>query len=143
MSQEDDEKREFQVVDKRHGREEGEAPEPAEPPSSPPPPEPKATAAAPPGPGQGPDLGPREMPAMDFSTFLISLSTSALFHMGLVAEREGEPPPPANLPMARQTIDILEMIQEKTQGNLNDEEAHLFESLLYELRMRFVEVQRG
>ncbi len=139
MSQEDDGERDFQVVDKRHGREEGEAPEPIAPAS---PPEPEA-AAPPPPPGPGPDLGPREMPSMDFSTFLISLSTSALFHMGLVAEHEGEPPPPANLPMARQTIDILEMIQEKTQGNLNNEEAHLFESLLYELRMRFVEVQRA
>jgi hypothetical protein len=115
----------FSVVDKRHGRSEGGSSEPETPSDS----EPPTTT------GHGP------MPAMDFSTFLISLSTSALFHMGLVAEEEGAAAPPADLPMAKQTIDILELLQEKTRGNLSDEEAHLFESLLYELRMRFVEAQ--
>jgi len=83
----------------------------------------------------------RSIPQIDFATFLLSLSTSALHHLGLVAEREGAAPPPPNLPMARQTIDILEILQEKTQGNLDAEEANLLQGLLYELRMRFVEVQ--
>jgi len=83
----------------------------------------------------------RPVPGIDFATFVLSLSTSALHHLGLVAEREGAAPPPPNLPMARQTIDILEILQEKTQGNLDPEEVHLLQGLLYELRMRFVEVQ--
>jgi hypothetical protein len=44
--------------------------------------------------------------------------------------------------MALQTIDLLEMLQEKTRGNLSDDEEQLLESMLYELRMQFVEVQR-
>ena len=80
---------------------------------------------------------------MDFSTFVVSLSTSALYHMGLVPEPEGGAPAAPDLPLARQTIDILEILQQKTRGNLDAEEAHLLESLLYELRMRFVEVQSG
>ncbi len=130
----DEKERSFSVVDKRHGREEGETAEAA----APAPPTEEAVPPDPPPPhGSGP------MPAMDFSTFLISLSTSALFHLGLVPEEEGQAPPPADLPMAKQTIDILEMLQEKTAGNVSDEEKHLLESLLYELRMRFVEAQGG
>lgn len=127
----------FTIRDKRHGREEGETEEPA---------------ASAPGSGatesdadtlarEGERLA-HEMPAMDFATFLISLSTSALYHLGLVAEQEGQPPPAPDLPMARQTIDLLEMLEEKTRGNLSDDEAQLLESMLYELRMQFVEVQR-
>lgn len=130
----------FTIVDKRHGRESGEPPEETAAPAAEttPPPEP-----SPPESADAPPRGTGNVPALDFSTFIMSLSTSVLFHLGLVTEEEGQPPPPANLPMARQTIDILEILQEKTRGNLDEEEAHLLESLLYELRMRFVEVQRG
>jgi hypothetical protein len=57
------------------------------------------------------------------------------------------PDPETNQPgtvdkvLARQTIDTLELLQEKTRGNLDAEEDHLLESLLYELRMRFVEAR--
>jgi hypothetical protein len=51
----------------------------------------------------------------------------------------GGAPPQKNLALARQTIDTLEMLSEKTQGNLGAQEAKLMESLLYELRLRFVE----
>ncbi len=138
---EDDEQR-FTIVDKRHGRESDEAPAeeaaPAAeaPPQSAPeaPPEPEPSASAPRGAGS--------VPALDFSTFIMSLSTSVLFHLGLVAEEEGQAPPPPNLPMARQTIDILEILEQKTRGNLDSEESHLLESLLYELRLRYVELQK-
>jgi hypothetical protein len=79
---------------------------------------------------------------MDFSTFVLSLGTSALVHMGFVPDPEAQQPPEKNLPLARQTVDILEMLAEKTRGNLDAEEARLLESLLYELRMRFVEASR-
>ena len=80
---------------------------------------------------------------MDLSTFVLSLGTSALFHMGLIPEPgSGERAPELNLPLASQTIDTLEMLQTKTRGNLDAEEAKLLESLLYELRMHFVEAAK-
>ena len=82
---------------------------------------------------------PAELPGIDFSTFMMSLSTSAFYHMGMVTDPETGEPPETNLPLARQTIDVLDMLSEKTRGNLDTDEAHLLESLLYELRMRFVE----
>jgi len=169
MSEErNQEERSFTVVDRRHGREaseerrEDQPPGGSEaaarrepPPAAPPPPGPESGASGPePEREERREAGgategrrhaesERAMPGIDFATFVISLSTSALHHLGLIAEREGAEPPPPNLPMARQTIDILEILQEKTRGNLDEEEARLLEGLLYELRMRFVEVQRG
>ena len=80
-----------------------------------------------------------ELPKIDFSTFVLSMGTSALHHMGKVADpaagaAAGEP----NMLLARQVIDTLEMIVEKTRGNLSDEEAKLLESILYELHVKFV-----
>jgi hypothetical protein len=86
--------------------------------------------------------GPNQMPKIDFSTFAISLGTSALYHMGVVNDPEKGEPPPKNLALARQTIDTLEMLAEKTHGNLSEQESKLMESLLYELRMRFVESEK-
>ena len=84
-----------------------------------------------------------DLPKIDFSTFVLSLGTSALFHMGLVSDpSSGEKKGELNLPLASQTIDTLVMLEEKTRGNLDDEEGKLIESLLYEIRMRFVEVSR-
>ncbi len=77
---------------------------------------------------------------IDFSTFILSLSTSALYQMGMVeAPDDGEVGEP-NKALARQTIDTLEMLRDKTRGNLDDEEAKLMDSLLYELRMHFVKM---
>ncbi len=84
--------------------------------------------------------GRGQLPAIDFSTFILSLSTTALYQMGLVPEPDsGQKMPPDRL-LARQTIDTLEMLHQKTRGSLEPEEAKLFESLLYELRIRFVEL---
>ena len=82
------------------------------------------------------------LPAIDFSTFILSLSTSALFHLGLIPDTQSGKPGERNLPLARQTIDILEILEAKTRGNLDAEEARLRESLLFEIRMRFVEASR-
>ena len=93
-------------------------------------------------PAQAPRPGPdRELPRIDFATFVLSLSTSALHHLGLVPDPETNQPGPVNKPFARQTIDTLELLQEKTRGNLDAEEERLLEGLLYELRMRYVEVR--
>ncbi len=72
-----------------------------------------------------------------FSTFILSLSTSALVHLG-------ELPDPItnkkeiNLQLARQTISIIEMLKEKTKGNLTDEEEKLLDSVLYDVRLKFL-----
>ena len=84
----------------------------------------------------------RSLPSVDFSTFVISLGTSALYHMGMVPDPETGNAVKPNLPVARQTIDTVEMLQDKTRGNLTDEEATLIRNLLTELRMRYVEATK-
>lgn len=85
---------------------------------------------------------PKELPAIDFLTFVVSMSHSALLHLG-------DAPDPAtggidqNLPLARQTIDLLAMLQEKTHGNLSGDEERVLSQAIYDLRMRFVEVAKG
>lgn len=80
------------------------------------------------------------LPAIDFSTFVLSLAASAMLHMGRAPEISGEKVE-KNLPIARQTIDTLEMLQTKTRGNLDEEEMKLLQSVLYELRMEFVKAK--
>lgn len=95
------------------------------------------------GHGEQPDR-PEEKPPpdIDFSTFIFSLSTAAQFHLGDVSD-PGTGESHENLPMAKQTIDILGMLENKTKGNLTDPEAKLLEGLLYSLRMRYIEKTRG
>ncbi|MFP6656209.1 MAG: DUF1844 domain-containing protein [Myxococcota bacterium] len=82
------------------------------------------------------------MPKVDFSTFVLSLGTTALYQLGVMPDPDtGEEAEPDPL-IAQQTIDTLEMLREKTRGNLEEEERKLIDSLLYELRMRFVELGR-
>ena len=76
---------------------------------------------------------------IDFSTFILSLSSSAAYHLGLAPHPEGtDGGSSKNLPMAKQTIDILSILQEKTKGNLTGEEERLIGEVLYNLRMAFV-----
>lgn len=88
------------------------------------------------------EQGAGALPRIDFASFVLSLATSALYHMGLSPDPSGEKLAQPNLPIARQTIDTLEMLAEKTQGNLDEEEKKLVETILYELRMSFVKVDR-
>lgn len=74
---------------------------------------------------------------LDFSTFIMSLTSSAFYHLGDIADPETGKTE-TNLPAVQQTIDMLIMLKEKTQGNLNEEEAKLLEQLIYELQMKFV-----
>jgi hypothetical protein len=83
------------------------------------------------------------LPEIDFSTFLVSLSTSVLYNLGLVDDPSTGQRGDVNLAAARHTIDILDMLKRKTQGNLEDAETRLLDSLLFELRMRVVEVSKG
>lgn len=79
-------------------------------------------------------------PGVDFSSLCLSLASSALYHLGVAVLPESEEGiPQIDLPVARQTIDTLEMLELKTKGNLDADEARLLESMLYELRMHYVE----
>ncbi|MGW8322421.1 MAG: DUF1844 domain-containing protein [Thermodesulfobacteriota bacterium] len=80
---------------------------------------------------------PAALPEIDFATFVVSLSSSALIHLGMAPDPiTGEQK--KDLAIAKQTIDMLAMLQEKTRGNLTEDEAQLMESMLYDLRMRYV-----
>jgi hypothetical protein len=98
----------------------------------------KADSAPAPGQAAEPPLG---LPAVDFHTFVLSLGSSALLHLGEL-EHPDVGAPQMDLPLAKHTIDILAMLEEKTKGNLTPAEAKLIESLLYDLRLRFVELSK-
>jgi Domain of unknown function (DUF1844) len=83
------------------------------------------------------------LPAIDFSMLILSLSQTALVHLGEAPHPDGEPALPPNIALARQTIDLLGVLQEKTKGNLNGAEEHLLDQVLYDLRLRFVEVSKS
>ena len=84
---------------------------------------------------EGYEEGP--LPEINFSNFIFSLSTSALIQLGEIPDPVNNQTN-KNLAMAKQTIDILGMLQEKTKGNLSDDEENLIKNILYDLRMRFV-----
>ena len=75
---------------------------------------------------------------VSFSSFMVSLATSAMAHLG-----EGPAGGEVNIELARNSIDLLGILKEKTAGNLDDEEARLLDTLLYESRTRFMEKSRA
>jgi hypothetical protein len=81
--------------------------------------------------------------AVTFVGFVFSLAHTAAVHFGDVPDPvSGETVPP-NLPAAQQMIDILSLLEEKTRGNLTAEERQLLEQILYELRLRYVEIDKS
>jgi len=79
----------------------------------------------------------QELPEVDFASFIFSLSTSALIQMGIIKDPVSKKVE-INLSGAKQTINIINMLKEKTKGNLNDEENKLIDQLLFDLRMKYV-----
>jgi Domain of unknown function (DUF1844) len=79
---------------------------------------------------------------IDFYTFCLSLGSSAFVHLGDAPHPEGGDAR-VSLLLAQQTIDILGMLQEKTKGNLTDEEAKFLDNLLLDLRLRYVRKTSG
>ena len=80
------------------------------------------------------------MPELTFSTFVFSLNSSALVHLGVINE------PSSNrnikdLALAKQTIDILGILEEKTKGNLNEDEVKLLKNILHDLRLMYVKAK--
>ena len=84
---------------------------------------------------------PGSLPEIDFGVFVMSLASSVLVHLGEI-EHPDSRERDANVPLAKQTIDILGMLREKTRGNLNQEEAQLLDNLLYDLRMKYVDAKK-
>lgn len=78
---------------------------------------------------------------IDFSTFVLSLATSALISMGLTPDPSTKKVQ-KNMLVAKQNIDILGLIRDKTRGNLSEDESKLVESLLTEIRLRFVDASK-
>ncbi|MFC1642391.1 DUF1844 domain-containing protein [Myxococcota bacterium] len=85
--------------------------------------------------------GEQDLPEIDFQTFVLSLGHSTLVHLG-DAPCAADGSRSINLPLARQTIDLLSLLQNKTRGNLTGEEERALHQVLYDLRMRYVEVAR-
>lgn len=77
------------------------------------------------------------LPLINFSTFIFSLNSAAMVHLGLVDE-PSTGSRMRNLELAKQTIDILGMLAEKTRGNLSKEEDDLLRNILRDLRMMYV-----
>ena len=88
------------------------------------PPRPEQEAAAP-------------LPEVDFATFIFSLNSATLVHLGII-EDPASGQKAKNLPLAKQTIDILGLLESKTRGNLSSDEEAMLRSILYDLRMIYI-----
>lgn len=87
------------------------------------------------------DEGDFALPEINFATFIFSLNSSALTQLGLMNDPiTGQKT--KNLPLAKQTIDIIGMLEEKTRGNLEEDEAQMIKGMLYDLRMLYVKEQQ-
>jgi Domain of unknown function (DUF1844) len=133
----------FKVSDRRSFSESGEPASPAIPSAAAPTPDSTARSAQPAATASNQSatrsaITERELPVVDFHTFILSLGSSALLHLGELDQPDGAESHP-DLPLAKHTIDIIAMLEAKTKGNLSPPEERLMESLLYDLRLRFVE----
>lgn len=120
------EDRGFTVRDRRRVRPDGETPEP--------------------GAGEAREGAPegkkRSLPPVDFSGFVLGLGQMALIHLGEMPEPQTGRMA-RDLEQARHTIDILDMLEEKTRGNLTEAESKLLLSLTTDLKLKFVRAARG
>jgi len=142
MEDEKEERRGFQVRDRRRFSETGEAREETEAAAGDAPGAASSEAAGASGPGFERVDRPETAEPVTFSTFVLGLSTQALFHLGEIPD-----PVTSNtardLVAAKQVIDILGVLREKTRNNLQAGEETLLDSVLYDLRMRYVELARS
>jgi hypothetical protein len=81
------------------------------------------------------------MPEIDFGMFVMSLASSVLVHLAEIEHPDSHQRHP-NLPLAKQTLDILGMLRDKTRGNLTQEETQMLDNLLYDLRMKYVDAKK-
>jgi hypothetical protein len=152
----DDKSQGFTITDRRSFTDDGQLrpqPEPAPAPAPPPATPPAASGETPPaseaapvaedtsGGGTSTATG-RRLPPVDFTTFVLSIGSSALINLGEAADPAGGASQ-KDLPMAKHTIDILSMLEDKTSGNLSPPEAQLLENLLFDLRLRYVSATKS
>jgi hypothetical protein len=141
MTEKNEDSSGFKVVDRRGFASDGSRrDEAAEPQSPAPTPGPSLAAEQPPAESAVEDEAENFGPP-GFDTLISYLSTTALFQLGLFPGPGGERIPP-DLESAHRSIDMLEVLQQKTRGNLTAPEARMLEEVLYELRMSFVEMQK-
>ena len=143
MSEREKEDSTFKVVDKRRFTSAGDVRADA-PPEEIKPDVPRPPAALPkPAPAQAARGRPQQSrSSVDFMSFVASLATNAMAGMGLLPEAQARGMP-ANHALAREYIDIIVMLQERTVGNLSQEEDAALTRLVNELRQQFVEVSQG
>jgi hypothetical protein len=122
-----EEEKGFVVKDKRFSAKKEETPEPQA----------KEERGPEETPGEGTFTQEGPLPEINLTHFIFSLSTSALIQLGEVQDPFTEKTA-KNLPLAKQTIDLIGMLKEKTKGNLTPEEGKMIEYILYDLRMRYV-----
>jgi Domain of unknown function (DUF1844) len=134
MDEKKDEGRAFRVTDRRRFSESGEVREDA------PPEERRDVPVAGEAEREGPAHHDPQEP-VTFSTFLLGLSTQVLLHLGEIPNPVTSAVEP-DLEAAKQVIDILGMLRDKTRNNLEPGEESLLDSVLYDLRMRYVELVR-
>jgi len=82
-------------------------------------------------------------PELSFTAFILSLASTAAIHFGDLADPVSGEQAELNLEGARQMIEILGLLEQKTRGNLTAEERQILEQVLYELRLRFVDASGG
>lgn len=136
----------FKVIDRRRFSADGEERVPESDAAAPPaaPKERESAPSADPGfvlkeTSEDPTAG---VPEANISSLFLGLSTQALMHLGEIPDPESGASE-RDLPSARSLIDLLALLREKTRGNLDAEESGLLDRILYDLRMRFVEIARG
>jgi Domain of unknown function (DUF1844) len=84
-----------------------------------------------------------QAPALDFNALVLSFGSSAIVHLGEAPDpTTGQKRDKPDFTMAQQSIDLLAMLQEKTRGNLTDDEAHFLDNMLYDLRLLYVQVSK-
>ena len=81
-----------------------------------------------------------DQPQITFTLFILSLAASTEIHLGSLPPPGSDKPSPPNLKEASHLIEVLAMLKDKTTGNLDEDEERLVDSVLYDLRLRFVEV---
>jgi len=155
MDDEEQEQSSFKVTDRRQFTDEGEVRDPQQP---------DAGEQAPPQKEEPPKASPEEKAeasqessqkeeaeptgeqdpgqGVNFASFLLSLATTGMVHLGEIPEPSSGQKM-EDLGAARQMIDILGILKEKTEGNLSAEEDHLLENVLYELRLKFMEKSKA
>ncbi len=130
-------KKDFVVKDRRIFSKDSPEPEEQSPEQATAPPAEETREPDEPSGGPTDDAAQPPLPEIDFPTFVVSLNSSALLHLGAI-EDPNTGQKTKNLPMAKQTIDILRRLEEKTVGNLTKDEANLIKNILYDLRIMYV-----